>query len=531
MATQQQFIERRIIIGMIVSDEYLQFISDNWEPRYFESATAKMLASWCFDYYKKYNKAPMQDIEGIYFDKLKEKVVPANTAADIEDILGSMSEEYEHDKFNVPYLVEQTKTFLRERFLETFAKDIIGALAAGKIHEADKLAASYHDPVHVKSEVGINPFKAKDAVEKAFEEDAVPVMTFSKDMGHFMNEQLTRGSFIVFQGPEKRGKTFWLLEMAMRAFTQGCNVAFFQCGDMTEPQLIRRMGVYLCKCSDKERYCGGNYLPVVDCIKNQCDTCKNSARESDFGVFTVPTHQNYFALREACDKYPEYRPCHNCKEIEPTVYFEKTQPQQPINGAKAWIAFRKMERQAKREFKLATYPSDTLTVSEIKDVLDVWEKQDGFIPDVLVIDYADIMAPDDDQKKNDMRHQINGIWKRLRTLSQERHCLLISATQAAMTSYGKHTQTLADFSEDKRKYGHVTAMYGMNQTLEEKRIGIMRLNELVKREGASDVTQCAVLQRLEIGKPFVGSLYVSPLYKSKVLRSGKKADKQEEDDE
>ena len=67
---------------------------------------------------------------------------------------------------------------------------------------------------------------------------------------------------------------------------------------------------------------------------------------------------------------------------------------------------------------------------------------------------------------------------------------------------------LSDFSEDKRKYAHTTATYSLNQTDEEKKIGIMRLGELVVRESEFDRTrQVKVLQCLQRGRPFIGSYF------------------------
>jgi hypothetical protein len=83
-------------------------------------------------------------------------------------------------------------------------------------------------------------------------------------------------------------------------------------------------------------------------------------------------------------------------------------------------------------------------------------------------------------------------------------------TQADAASYEKNSLGLSNFSEDKRKYGHVTAMYGLNQDVDgrEKKIGIMRINEIVVREGEFDTSsQIHVLQNLRRGRPFLYSYY------------------------
>lgn len=84
--------------------------------------------------------------------------------------------------------------------------------------------------------------------------------------------------------------------------------------------------------------------------------------------------------------------------------------------------------------------------------------------------------------------------------------MIVTATWSDAASYDKNTLSLSNFSEDKRKYGHVTAMYGLNMNEEEKRIGIMRFNELVIREGAFErMNQVRVLQCLAIGRPLLDS--------------------------
>jgi 6-pyruvoyl-tetrahydropterin synthase len=64
-------IERQIIIGAIVSTEYLQQIKDIWNLQWFESATAKRIARWIWQYFSEYNKAPGKNIQTIFYDKLK----------------------------------------------------------------------------------------------------------------------------------------------------------------------------------------------------------------------------------------------------------------------------------------------------------------------------------------------------------------------------------------------------------------------------------------------------------------------------
>jgi len=148
-----------------------------------------------------------------------------------------------------------------------------------------------------------------------------------------------------------------------------------------------------------------------------------------------------------------------------------------------------------------------LAYVELDGTLNLWERQDGFVPDMIVVDYADLMTV---QHRMYERHKQNQVWMSLRRISQERHCLLITATQADAASYERGLLRLSNFSEDKRKYAHVTAMYGLNQDPKgrEKQLGIMRINEMVVREDDfSNARQVTVLQNLHRGRPFLGSYW------------------------
>lgn len=506
-----EFIERRIIIGLIASTEFIEGINKIWDSKLLTSSTARILANWCLEHYKQYHKAPEQDIQGIYTAKLK-KGLPEDKAEWIEDILSGLSDEHEHSQFNADYLLDQTKEYFQERQLRNLADEIQGELDAGNVIEAEQVATEYIS-INNKEESGfassIEPFTSasRPIVKRAFAERANPLFKFPFALGEFWNFEMTRGGFVALEGVEKSGKTFWLMEIALRAVRAGCNVVFFQAGDMTENQQIRRLGIYLAEKSDQERYCKQLFIPRVDCKLHQLDECDKDVREDDSGMELASLDGlTYESLVGKTIEYPDHSPCTNCRKHIGAVWLKPKAPVHPLNWKEAYILFIEFQKRYKARFRLSSYPNETLTISTMKSLLSIWERREAFVPDVIVIDYADILAPDSDIKRVDIRDQTNRIWQRLRSLSQERHCLVVTATQAAASGYDRTTLRRQDFSEDKRKLAHVTAMYGLNQTDEEAKIGIIRINEIDVRESAVDRRKpVTVLQRLEMGRPFLGS--------------------------
>jgi hypothetical protein len=514
----KEMIERDIVIGLITSTEYSQQFRKLWDIRLLESSVAKRIASWCLEYFDKYNEAPNKNMQAIFYQRIHNGL-PKEIAEEIEqDILPNLSSSYEQQPPNMEYLLDRSKEYFKERRLLLVCAQIQDSVMEGQLEEAEKFVYSYKSSVDESStDINLHDPSIVEKVEKAFNNVAQGLIKYPGALGDFWNRQLVRGAFVALMATEKRGKTFWLLDLAIRACKQLNRVAFIQAGDMTDDQQLRRIAVYLTKRSDIQKYSGLMYEPISDCYYNQTDDCDRSDRVCDHGVFegrTIEELRRDITLSELIEEAknsPAYKPCSYCSEYQSkpwgVPWVVEVDTGDPLTVVEAQNEMRKFFVQNTRQLKLSSHANGTLTVRHIATLLNNWERQDGFVPDVIIVDYADLLTV---EAKTEFRHQQNEIWKQLRSLSQERHALVITATQADAKSYEQNRLKMANFSEDKRKYAHVTAMYGLNQDTKdrEKRIGIMRLNEIVVREGDfSSLNEVTVLQNLRRGRPFIGSYW------------------------
>jgi len=437
----EDYIERRIITGLIVSTDFTRQIRQGWNAELLAAPTAKRLAKWCIDYFDKYDKAPGKDIQGIY-DAHRRKGLSDEQADWISDILEGLSDEYDHETFNVGYLLDEAKEYFQAQHLRNLSAQIQSEVDAGNIVSAEELAVGY-SPVFGGEHTAIDPFSpgTRQSIKAAFEERAKPLIKFPGALGRFWGAEFTRGAFLALMGVRKVGKSYWLMHIALRGVRNGCNVVVFQAGDMTENQQLRRLGIYLSKRSDEERYCGKLYYPKVDCMLNQIDDCDSPDREgegigvSDTEELREKTYDNLVGLYE---EYPNHRTCRNCDKIVGAPWFAVRQPVQKLNWLDAYRAIRDFRNKFRPRFKLATFSNESLSVTHIKSLLHIWERNEGFVPDIIIIDYADLLAPCPDITRMDFRNRTNIIWQRLRSLTQEWHCLLLTATQAAATAFGKY---------------------------------------------------------------------------------------------
>ena len=175
------------------------------------------------------------------------------------------------------------------------------------------------------------------------------------------------------------------------------------------------------------------------------------------------------------------------------------------NIEKKQKALRRLSRGG--DIQVVAVPAYSLTVEALDAYLDDFE-QKGYIPDVIIVDYADIMAP---SEKGDYRNQLDGIWKRLRGLAQKRKALVVTASQSGRSSIDRDVDA-TDIAEDIRKIAHVTSMVSLNQTPQDIKNGVMKLKQLAIRDGEREFRQAICLQCLSVGKPVLDSKFEDEVY-------------------
>lgn len=496
-------IERSILIGLIVDDMFLTEAVEIINPTHFRVPAFGLASKWCSEFWEEFSEAPKLHFKDIYESKKRAQEFSEEISIELESLFADLSQEYvENPQINRNYLLKQLEKLMRSRSLLALGEDLI-ASASRDSEEAESLLYSYK-PVTREAISWSDPFALTDSQLEAMESDSDVLFRFPGAMGELIGP-IERDSFIGIQAPEKRGKTWYLMEFALRGVLNRCNVAFFSVGDMSELQVWRRIYGWVLKSS--RRYGGRETLvPVLDCKKCQRGECDFVDEEP-----IMDRDGKLLSFEHAQD----HTPCTKClKDVKNSIEFESSlwYVKEKILPFLPGLAREKLLQLSKRcggkQLRLKCFPSNSANVKTIKNLLDVWEKKDSWIADVVVIDYADILAPED-SRESETRHQINKTWASLRGLSIEKSIAVITATQAAKTSYTKSQQDTTDVSEDKRKLGHVTSMLGINQTREEKKAQITRFSQLIRREDDFDMFENVVcLQCLKMSRPLLQSYWL-----------------------
>ena len=434
---------KRILTGMITDATVASRIARRWPSEgLFASRWENIIGGWCVEHARKYGKAPGRDIETIFRGV---NLTNADEIASIERLLIGLSDAYEmNGSAPAPdYIMDLAGRLFKRVDLRRRAEAVLADLEQGEVSAAEQRMAEFR-----AVEFGPGSVDAPDAESEYWhdvfdDEEAMSLIQMPDGMAEFWRGDLCRDAFVAFLASEKRGKSWILLDMLVRGFRQRRRVAFFSVGDMSRNQVGRRLGRRLLGAPKRS------------------------------GHYDVP-------VRWVGGSLPE------CEE----QYIEGVTP-----GA-AYAAARRMG-EGKGRMRIMCYPAATINAEGIEGVLMDWA-QEGWVADIVIIDYADILAPP--AGVLDGRDQINVNWMHLRRMSSNLHCLLITATQANAKSYTADILGRHHFSEDKRKYSHVTAMIGINQSWDERSKGIYRFNSIMRREEEGNAV-LTVAGNLDLGSP------------------------------
>ena len=485
--------EKRILTGLIVSTRFIQEVIPLLRLEYFQNAFVRTVTEWVLDFYESYEVAPFDHIQDIFAsrqDELKE-----GDSDLFKKLLTNISKKYELDKgLNIDYIRDQTVAFFKKRELEIRKNNIQILLDKNDLDGAEEQILEYTKVAVVTSE-WINPFEEK-YINEVFEHKE-RMFNFPGELGKFLGG-FDRGWLVGITAPFKRGKTFTLQEFAVSGIQQGLNVAFLSL-EMHRKASNERLYKRLAGIGDSD---GGDAVyPCFDCLANQDGSCNKAERTNSFILLNGDGDKPKF------DSSLPYKPCIYCRENDPSEYMVawwKEILNRPaynqINITKQIMALRK---KYKHKYKFIRYPRFSADIDDIKRDLDMLERSKDFIPDVIIIDYADILKT---EKGVSDTTAIDVIWKELSRLAGERHALTVTAAQTTRGALDKKQVKQSDTSLWIGKLAHVDAMITLNQLDYEKKEGIMRVSKMAHRyDDFNEDSNCVILQKLGFGQVHLDS--------------------------
>ena len=423
------------LAGMITDSVVLSRIASQWtEPEgLFDDDDANVIARWCIRHLEKYGESPKERILTIFDAWAENKTVSEDRAVRLESKLREVSRE--QDRQGIPngdYILDRAGKYFNEVRLKREWEASEDELDRGQVEEAYSRLTGMS---RVNLGIGATVHLAEDYLawrEILAEDRDEPLLYYPKGLDKFINPMTSRENFLTVMAPDKSYKSFWIMDAGFRGIKNRKRVAYFEVGDMTKTQIMRRMAE---RWARRPIRAGKFKIPI-------------SARYGDDGLQI---------------------------EWDVRVAEERLTPQE---------VFRAVKRSCRGQdwFRLSCHLNDSIDVYGLESILKDWSRT-GWVPDIVLVDYADILAPPKGIK--DPLEQIDKTWKALRRMSQEYHCLVVTGTQSNAAAYSKKEQTLSKkhFSGRKTKLAHATGIIGLNVTDEYRDKNVTGLNWIARRDG------------------------------------------------
>lgn len=135
------------------------------------------------------------------------------------------------------------------------------------------------------------------------------------------------------------------------------------------------------------------------------------------------------------------------------------------------------------KFKMREHASGTLKPSQLYRLIENY-RADGIMFDLVIVDYADIMASE--YRSDSLIENLRTIYVDLRALAFELNCAVLTATQTNRDGAKASTAKATDIGDDWNKARTVDILIGINATDAEKAANEARLTWLLARNGESN---------------------------------------------
>lgn len=405
----------------------------------------RVIAERAYDYLDKFKKAPGLHLPNLLSDKLEGD--NAREAELYDDILDKIYKA--KDGINADFVMSQLETLIKRQSLRSIAVDLAKALqrdTEASLEEAEQLLAkanrntlSVFDPGTCLAD------KSRALAFLDTSNTALPTGIPELDRRGFGPSR--RELFLAIANA-KAGKSWFLIhlaKMALGARVKVCHLTL----EMSESQTSQR------------------YFQTLHAVSKRQEP-----------------HQGT-RFRSADGKIVGFSPY----VINPKLSLEDPQIREKLEEKIDRWAYRKL-----KNIHIKQFPTGTLTMGMLTAYLDNLQATKGFTPDVLVVDYPDLMKLD----KDNYRLSIDELFKDLRGLAVARNMAVVAVSQAHRAAAKAKAVGVHNVAEAYSKIAHADVIITYTQTEAEHKLGLARLH--VTGRNDSDGFYIVLTQQYGIGQ-------------------------------
>lgn len=424
-------------------------------PTLFSTRVYQQIAERAFEHVRRYSAPPKGHIRDLLEDDLR-KGEHSKFLGRTIDAMEELAADYQEE-----YVVSCLDRYIQQRNIALAIEKASDALQAGDVEQA-KEALYIADLGGKPASPGLwvhDPDAMLSFLEKRDEN------IFSSGIQIFDERGVTpaRKELWIFMAPAKRGKSWHLLEIGKVNMLRGKSVLHLSLENSEEVTARRYVQALFALTKDRAKTV--RTAMFTKSTTGQCTSIEYDTRTAD-GIEEVPRMKLADKLR----------------------------------------AFGKRGRLLIKEF-----PTRTLTMPQLIAYLDMLEKTMNFRPDMIIVDYPDLMKV----KTENLRVDLGTIFQELRGVGVQRNAAMVVATQGNRVSASARVVNETMVAEDYSKIGTADVVIAYSQTGEERRVGLARL--LVSNaRNAEDKWIALISQSYATGQFCIDSVFMNRYLESEI---------------
>ena len=444
--------EDNVLTALVHDDVASAQIAMKLDHGLFSTRGYRQIAEKAIQYVQKYKRAPGMHCRDELEDKMRGTSAEAAFFVDTFEAMDKIKHE-----IHTQYILDKLDEFIEKRRVIIAIQKAADAAHQGDIEKARKymyeatVDKNFNHGIWLqKPEEGLRFMNAKE------EEDFFPSGVDDLDK---RGVRPHRKKMFLILAPSNKGKSWWLVEIGK------------QCAFLYKKSVLH-VTLEMSEDDVAERYIQAMFAMARG---DDVDSIRTSFFEKDeFGRFVG---FEYGSTRSAQGLRSEMR-----SQVEKKLKaFQQSKP-----------------------ILIKEFPTSSLSIEQLESYLDMLEQQHNFVPDILILDYADLMDIDPTSLRIDTGH----MFRRLRGLMNKRNMALATATQGSRKAAESNTTRETHIAEDWSKVGTTDFLVTYSQTeLEEKR-GFARLLVEKARTAKKHYT-VMISQSYETGQFCLSSVYMN----------------------
>lgn len=411
-------LQENVLVLLCFNDVAAGIIRNTIQPGVFESSIFRDIASHAITFYDEYKEPVKEHLPDVLESVLQGK--DTKKAAAYTRVLDNLYQS--RDSVHVDYVINSLHAFIRQQQLKAGVVEAVALLQEGNVDAAEvglekmlRMRSSTFDVGTVFSDTNrsLSFFDAQDhAYHMGIKE------LDDRDIGP------RPGEMFLFIAPPKRGKSWWLMHVGKYGLLQRKRVLHITL-EMSEERVSQRYVQTFFSIAKREASLVVPHLRVDELGRlidiGELDITRPTFKDHDIRKFVENNIKRRFTTR----------------------------PPLVIKG----------------------FPSGSLTLNALRAYLDNLERHQKFIPDIVCLDYPDLMNKD----IRALRESVGQTFVDLRGLAQERGFALACPTQGNRESSKAKLVTDDMVSEDWSKIMTADNVLTYNQTDAERKLGLARI--------------------------------------------------------